>query len=65
MSQYCSYLVVHWRVWDWKVDWSVKASKINRLLFPPAEPVLVIDLYKSENKILVHSLKLEVFQIWI
>ena len=60
------YLVVCWRVWDWKVDWSVKASKINRLLFfLSAEPVILIDLYKSQSKRLVHSLKLEACQVWI
>jgi hypothetical protein len=58
------YLVVQWRVQDWKVDWSVKASKIKRLLFPlAAEPIIVIDLCKSENKRLVHSLKLEVLSM--
>jgi len=39
MSLYCVYLVVCWRVWDWKVDWSVKANKINRFVFffPPQQ----------------------------
>lgn len=66
MSLYYVYLVVRCKLWDWKVDWSVKASKINRLLFFfSAEPVIVIDLYKSESKRLVHSLKLEACQVWI
>jgi len=65
MSLCCMYLVVHWRVWEWKVDWSVKASKINRSFFFSAEPVIVIDLNKSESKRLVHSLKLEACQVWI